>query len=256
MRVFKGCVIGREIAYTRKGANPLTTTLVTKTDKTPAHPASTTPPAENPEMNAAEVAKAATLILSMNDVTKAHYLALAPEAQAKFIELTPEAMQTEAEAAKAAKDAAAAAAAALTAGATEREVAQSAKITTLSTEVETLKSRLADSDVEKRANSEFAGSPVARPAWSKLLKAYAKLPDDARKASEDLLKAQCDLAKRAGGELGFTEEEAAKSFPAHAELARTVAELRKSDPKMSEGAARAHVLTGPGPRRPLQAPSR
>jgi hypothetical protein len=256
MRLFKGCLRADEIAMTRRGANQkdgkgLTGALVQKSRSTAPDPQ--TPP-ENPEMDTAELAKAqaaaVTTILTMDDVQKSHYLGLAPDAQVAFLAKSADDRKIEADAAKSAKDKATAEADAAKAGKTATEVETQKALEDTRKELEAIKSERAaeklDAEISKRARDEFAGYPGGEAKVVELLKAYSGLPEAARKASEDVMKAQCELAKRATGHFGLSEDEVMKGAPAHAELEKKAKDLMAADDTIASlEIAKGRVLSDP-----------
>lgn len=259
MRLFQGCLRADEIAMTRAGANSkdgkgLTGVLVQKSaDKTDPAPEAKSPP-ENSDMDAAELAKAQAsaldVILTMDDVQKSHYLAL-PTADAKvaFLAKSADERKTEADTAKSAADKVTLEAEAAKAGKSAREVELEKRAADQDKRIADLekadKDRRVDAEIEKRAREEFDGFPGGQAAVVDLLKAYAVLPDEARKASEDVLKGQCELAKRAGSHLGFmSESEIEKAAPAQAELQKKAADVAKRD-GVSIQVAKGRVLSDP-----------
>lgn len=233
MRIFQGCIEGREIAMTRQGMNTkdnkaLTTVLVAKSAPTPPAPAPATIPPENLDMTPAEVAKTMKTVLSFDDVTKAFYVGLPEDAAVAFLAKSADEQKTEAHAAKTATDKVVAEAEAAKAGKTAAEVELQKRFDAQTAEIELLKADRVDRDIEKRAREEFDGFPGGVTAVVPLLKAYAGLPADVRKASEEVLKAQCTFAKTAGRNFGLTDEDVAKAMPATAELERKAADVSKS----------------------------
>lgn len=206
---FEGCVEAREISLTRKGANQHAHVLIRKnaSGKPGAQPKLETSEMSTP----AEIAKAATAaavkIVSMDDVTKSHFLGLSEDAQVAFLEKSAEDQKKEAEAAKAAADKAAVEAEATKAGTTAREAELQKTLETQRAEIDALKAARAEDVITKRAETEFAGYPGGAKAVLPLLKAYAKLPEDERVASEAVLKAQCTLAANSSTGYGARSEE-------------------------------------------------
>lgn len=234
MRVFQGCIRGDEIARVRKGSNPLTSDLVRKS--APQDPAPPTPP-ENADMDAAELAKAqrqaVTTLLTMDDVQKSHYLGLDEAAQTAFLAKGAAERKSEADTAKSLKDRETAEADAAKAGKTTREVELEKRLADQGAEIEVLKGKSADAEVEKRARDEFDGFPGGVAEVVPLLKAYAKLPEADRKASEAVLKSQAAFAKTAGANIHLmSDDEVTKAFPAQAELTKKAKEALAADPTL------------------------
>lgn len=227
MRIFRGCAEGREIAMTRKGSNPHTAVLVAKNAPTPATPAATPP--ENLDMTPAEVAKTMKTMMSFDDVTKTYFVGLSEDAAVAFLAKSADDQKAEATAAKAAADKITAEAEAGKTGKTARELDLEKRLNDQQAVIDTLKSSQVERDLEKRAREDFAGFPGGHEAVLPLLKSFAKLPDTDRVAAEAVLKAQALLAKRAGAEIGFSEEEIAKAMPATAELEKRAKELAKAE---------------------------
>lgn len=236
---FIGCKKAAPLAITRVGANPGAHILVTKSHKD----APASEPLENPEMSttaAADAQKAqaaaVTKILSMNDVTKAHYLALSADDQVTFLEKTADEMNAAAADAKKALDAAAAAAAAAAAG-----TADTAKsIGDVRAENDVLKARIDDMDLEKRAEREFDGYPGGVDAVLPLLKAYKTLPDAVRTASEAVLKSQCKVALDSGVTKARRIDNGAAASASVA-IDEEVTKRRTANPELSTSAAVAAV---------------
>lgn len=249
MRIFQGCVEGREIAMTRKGMNslnakPLTTVLVTKAAPAPKKAPKADDPPEKNEMTPAEIAKTMKTALGFDDVTKGYFVGLGEEASVAFLAKSTDDQKAEATAAKSAADAKVAEVEAAKSGKTAAEVDLQKRFDAQSAEIEILKARAVDQDVEKRAREEFSAFPGGVEKVVPLLKAFAKLPDAERTAAEGVLKAQCEIAKNAGARLGYSEDEINKAAPAHAELAAKAAELAKSE-KVTVAIAKARILQDP-----------
>ncbi len=235
---FLGCKKAAPLAVTRVGANPGAHVLIKKTKGAPA------PESETTEMNDAEAAKAqaaaVSKILGMNDVTKAHYLALGEDAQVAFLAKTADEMNAEAATAKTAADTAAAAAVAAAAAATADTAAVAKSVTDLQAENAVLKARLDTADLEKRANTEFDGYPGGVDAVLPLLKAYAGLPEAARLASENVLKAQAKAALDSGVTVAKRVSNSAAAA-ATTQIEDAAKKLMDADPKKSMDDAIAEV---------------
>lgn len=258
MPKFEGCVEAKEISLTRKGANQHAHVLIRKNAE-PA-PGDAQPKLETTQMTDAEKKAAAIArdlevskialaqtnkIVGMTDVTKAHYLGLDADAQLAFLEKSGDDMAKEAEAAKAAAEKTKLEEDAAKSGKTTRELELEKRLDTQSAEIETLKAAQIERDLEKRADAEFAGFPGGSAKVIPLLKAYAKLPEDERKASEDMLKAQCLLAtgltKTFGGR---TEEGINKADTAAAKIEKAAKEYQ-AEHKCSYGDAYEAVTEMP-----------
>lgn len=213
MPKYEGCLEAREISLTRKGANPHAHVLIRKSLEAPS---SETPP-ENTDMpTAEEIQKAAAPIamamviktLGMNEITKAHFLALPDDQKDAFLAKTDTEMAEIAKAAKDEADRKAAEAEAAKAGSTvvENELRKSNEA--LQKRIEDLekagKETAAQTEIEKRAASaDFAGYPGGPKAVVEMLKSFADAPEAARTAAEGLMKAQALMAKRAGQGFGL-----------------------------------------------------
>src|SRR5882762_3730500 len=215
MPKFEGCTAGHEISFVKRGANPHTAVLLAKTAATP------------PESADMEV-KLFKALLGMNDVTKAYALALPEDKLTVFMAKTMDEQAAEATAAKTAAEAEAQKRLEIETGKSARELELEKTLATQRTEIDELKAARTEDNIEKRATIEFAGFPGGNAAVVPLLKAYAGLPEAARLASENVLKAQITLAKSAGATFGKTEEELAKFAPATTELVTKAAEIAKS----------------------------
>lgn len=216
---FIGCAKAGPLAVTKVGSNPLAFALVTKTKGSPQ-----TPNSENDDMDQKSVAKAATAILSMDDVTKAHYLALNEDGQVAFLEKSADVMKSEAHAAKKATDDAAAAAAAKAAGLSEREAAAEKRAQEAETRVATLEKRLDDSaltaEIEKTALSDdYKGFPGGSDKLMPALKTAFKLTGEDRTSMLDALKGQAAFARSTTQTLGgATPEHIEKTMPSTAKV--------------------------------------
>lgn len=219
---YEGCVQAKEISLCPKslggGANQHAHVLMLKSlnggqpvakplEKTemPAAAAAATAP------TAADLQKAALAnvnkILGFGEVTKAHYLSLDEDGQVAFLEKSKEEQDKIATEAKEAADRAAAEAEAAKSGVTPQMLELQKSNQRLTSELEALKAKDVQRDLEKRANDEFAGYPGGAAAVVPLLKAYATLPEDVRKASEDLLRAQAKAARESTSVFGGRSEE-------------------------------------------------
>lgn len=242
MPKFEGCVQAKEISLCPielgGGANPHAHVLMLKSMRGPT--ASTQP--EKTSMTDAEKAAAAAeaqkanlanlnKILLMNDVTKAHYLGLDADAQLVFIGKSLEDMTAEAEAAKSAADKAKAEEEAKKSGVTvevldlQKTVASQAQI------IKELQAGQAQTQLEKRAATEFAGFPGGVAAAVAKLKDLAALPEETRKSFEDMMKAQCTAATTVMRTFGaMSEADVSKVAGAEARLneaAKKYAEANK-----------------------------
>jgi hypothetical protein len=238
MPKFEGCIQAREISLCPielgGGANPKAHALVLKSMAAPAatQPENTPMPTEAEKAAAAAqtaaINKAAllqtTAIAAMSDVTKAHFLGLGdPDAQLAFLAKSADEQKAEAEAAKAAADKKALEEEALKSGTTPQVLELMKSNSDLRAEVEALKAKQVDADLEKRAATEFDGFPGGVAAVVPLLKAYAKLDEPARKVSEDMLKAQAAAAKGMTKVFGGrTEEEVSKQAGAQQRINEAV----------------------------------
>lgn len=240
MRVFQGCVEGREIAMTRKGANPHTQVLVAKT--APDVPVTTT--TEPTDMTPAEVAKTMKTALAFDDVTKAYFLGLAEDASVAFLAKSADEQKAEAATAKAAADKVIADAEAAKSGKTQADIDLQKRFDAQQVELDALKADRVDRDLEKRARDEFGGYPGGLPVVLPLLKSAAKLPEADRLGVESVLKAQSDFAKRAGGQIGLGEDEINKAAPAQAELVKKAKEVA-AEKHVSEQVAQGMILADP-----------
>lgn len=260
MPKFEGCVKGTEISLCPKtkggGANPHAHVLVLKTLSAPGADTKT----ETIEMSTeaekaaaaartAEINKAAreisNKIAGMSDVTKAYYLALPDDKQDAFLAKSADEMKVEAETAKAEADKKAAEEEAAKSGVTPQMLALQKSNAALAAEVETLKAAQVERDLEKRAHDEFDGFPGGPAAVVQLLKAYAKLDEPARKASEDLLKAQAATAKQMSKTFGGrTEQDLTKADAAKGRIEEAT-QKAMVDKKMSREDAWEWVIEQP-----------
>ena len=219
MPKFEGCLEGQEISFTRKGSNQHTAVLLHKSVRqlqrsAPAGDPAPTPSAE-PETMDISTAKA---LLGMNDVTKSHFLAL-PDAEAvAFLALDAATQASTAQVAKSAADEADRARVIAETGKSAYVLDLEKRVALQGAEIELLKGDKIDVAVAKRAAAEFSGYPGGEQVVIPLLKAYAKLPDAERIASEDILKAHITLAKSAGATYGRTPDQMATLAPAHTEV--------------------------------------
>lgn len=238
MPTFEGCVEAREISLTRKGANQRAHVLVRKTAAVAADPKLETKPMSTltdaekaaAATRAAEITKAALTISNkiagMSDVTKAYYLGLEEDKQIAFLEKSTKDMDDEAAEAAAAAKAKASADAAKAAGVTAREQELQKRLDDQSKEIDALKAVQADRDIEKRAAVEFDGYPGGIEKVVPLLKAYAKLPEADRLASEEVLKAQAKLGREASKTLGArSQEDITKADAANARIVEAAKKL-------------------------------
>lgn len=247
MPKFEGCVEAKEISLCPKslggGANPHAHVLVLKTlaggKPTERKTEKTMSGAAAP--STADVTKAALAvankIASMNDVTKAHYLALGEDEQLAFLEKSSEEQATVAKEAKDAADKKKMEDEAAKAGTTAEVVELRKTNATLTEQVEKLLAKDAERDLEKRADTEFAGYPGGSAAVVPLLKAYAKLPDDVRKASEELLKKQCQAAAVVTRSFGAATEADVSKAAAAQQRIEAAAEKYATDHKVSKAVA-------------------
>lgn len=232
MPKFEGCVEAKEISLVSVkrggGANQHAHVLIRKRA---ADPAADGNQVENTEMpTQAEITKAAlamtVAVAKMDDVTKSYWLALGEDAQTAFLEKSATDQKTEADTAKAAADRKVAEAEAAKSGKTVEFVALEKSNSELRAEVEALKAKNVESEIEKRADAEFAGYPGGSVAVVPLLKAYAKLDPEARTASEAVLKAQCQTASAMTKALGGrTEEQVSKADAAKSRIEKRAKEL-------------------------------
>lgn len=224
-RVFQGCIEGREIAMTRKGANPHTVKLVQKSAvKDPPAPAE---PKKTPEKSKMST-KALQRIVAMNDVTKSYFIGLEEKAAETFLEKSEADQDAEAIAAADTAKRATEEAEAVKSGKTVRELELEKSLATQGTQIADLQKRLGEADIEKRATVEFAGFPGGTAAAVDLLKSFADLPEAPRKAAEDLMKRQIELAKNASVVAGLSPEEFETRAPASAQLAKKAEDVAKS----------------------------
>lgn len=235
-RTFEGCVEAREISLTRKGANEHAVILVRKNMA----------PEANPEKIDMDVLKA---LAAMNDETRAYFLTLkTEETQKAFLAKKPEEQGAEVEKAAAAVvepvvDAADIAKTATTVA--EMQKAFSLQQKQLDDIVAKGVEDRATAEIEKRARTEFAAYPGGEAKVVPLLKAYSKLSEEDRLASEGVLKTQCEFAKRAGAQLTLvTEDEYAAAAPASAEVAKRAQELAK-EKGVTEQVAKGLLLRDP-----------
>lgn len=212
MPKFEGCKQAKEISLTRKGANQHAHVLVKKTLGAGAGPANQPEPEKTPMPQAAatDVAKTAlsmTLaIAKMCDVTKAHFFGLTEDAQLAFLEKSAEEQKAEAEAAKAEKDRKEAEAEAAKSGKTVEVVALEKRLADQDEIIKSLQAKQLDGELEKRAATEFAGFPGGVEAAVAKLRDISKLPEASRKGFEDMMKAQCDLAKSTTAAFGVRND--------------------------------------------------
>lgn len=254
MPTFEGCIQAREISLCPielgGGANPRAHALVLKSVASMAktQPENTAMSTE-PEKAAAAAAQTAainkaallqtTAIAAMTDVTKAHFLGLPdPDAQLAFLAKSADEQKTEAEVAKAAADKVALEAEAAKSGKTARELELEKGQDDLRAQIETLKAKQVQSDLEKRATTEFDGFPGGTVKAVERLKSIAGLPDADRVAIEDLMKAQA-LAAKANmlTYAGRTEEDITKAAAAKVKLDEAVKSYMAANPKVSETVA-------------------
>lgn len=245
MPKFEGCVEAKEISLCPVnrggGANPHAHVLMLKsmTGKTVETPTekTTMPAAAAATLTMADVMKAANKIAAMSDVTKAHYLALPETEQEAFLEKSTEDQAKIATEAKEAADKKKVEEEAAKTGTTVEVLALQKSNADLRAEMDVLKAKVADSDIAKRADTEFAGYPGGSAVLVPLLKAYSSLPEDVRKASEEMLKAQCrtavvltrsfgqpveqDVTKAQGAQARI--QEAVKSYAAENKVTESVA---------------------------------
>lgn len=242
MRLFQGCVEGREIALTRKGVNPHTAVLIRKSATTATSTAQTSP--ENTEMKTEDLAKAVNVLLSFDDVTKAHYVGLTEEAQVAFLNKSATERKTEADAAKAASDKTALEAEAAKSGKSAKELELEKSLEKANAAIADLQKSRVEDDIAKRASTEFGAFPGGAEKVIPLLKSFAKMPEADRLAAEAVLKAQCDFAKQAGSNVGITVDDLAKAHPATAELKAKAIEIAKAT-GVSEQVAEGAILADP-----------
>jgi hypothetical protein len=197
-----GCVEAHELSTCKQGANQYAHIILRKSAASKVGapiPEKTEMPTEAEKAAAiAEVAKAARAIAnkiaSMSDVTKAYYLALDDAKQDAFLEKSAADQATEAEASKAAKDKAEAEEEARKSGVSASELELRKSNQELRNEIDALKAKDADRDIEKRAVAEFSGYPGGAAELVPLLKSFQALPEDMRKKAEDNLKAVAKAA--------------------------------------------------------------
>lgn len=252
MPKFEGCVEGRELAFTRKGANGtpaggLTTVLVKKSAGDPANPqAEKTPMSEVDASKAAEkiiadATKAATTavssILAMNDVTKAHFLAMPDDAKTTFLAKSADDQKTEAETAKKAADDKIAAEDAAKAGKTAKEAELEKTVRDQGAEIADLRKAVdsgrEERDLEKRAREEFGGFPGGDAKAIERLKSIGKLPEADRQPLYDLMKSQIEMGKMAGSHIGMTDVEIEKTAPATTKVNAEARKRAQADSKKS-----------------------
>lgn len=217
---FEGCVQAKEISLCPKslggGANPHAHVLMLKS-LNGGKPVATTP-TEKTDMSgaaaqptAAEVQKIALAnvnkIMLFSEVAKSYYLGLDEDGQLAFLEKSKDEQEKLASDAKEAADKAKAEEEAKKAGTTTEVLELRKSNDEMRKELDALKAKDVDRDIEKRAAAEFAGYPGGTAAVVPLLKAYATLPEDVRKASEDVLKAQAKAAREATTVFGGRSEE-------------------------------------------------
>lgn len=190
------------------------------------------------------ITKALQRIASMNDVTKSYFVGLEESVAEAFLAKSAADQDSEATTAAEVNKKAAEEAERAKSGKTARESELEKRLDGQASEIEVLKAKLGDADVEKRANTEFDGYPGGAAVVVPLLKAYAKLPEADRIAAENVLKAHRDLAKSMVGTIGLTEEEVAKAMPATVELAKKAADLAKSE-GITLDAAKAAIFEDP-----------
>lgn len=236
-----GCVEAHELSTCKQGANQLAHHILRKS-MTPKD--NSTPEAEPAEaetektMNVAEIQKAAAnlslKLAKLSAVAQKHILSLSDDAAhdllvGKSVEEIEDVAKTADEAAKkrATEEEAA------KAGVSARELELQKRLDDQKAELEALKAKDAERDIEKRAATEFAGYPGGVTEAVSRLKTIAKLPADERGPLEDMMKAQCAQALAATKNLGGrTEEEVSKAVAAKTRLdtaAKAYAEEKKVD---------------------------
>jgi hypothetical protein len=231
---FLGCAKADPLAITRAGSNPVAFALVKKSKE----PAAADPNPESSEMmTAAEVAK----ILSMTDVTKAHYLALPETEQTAFLTKTADEMNKIAADAKKSADDAAAAAAAADAGRTAVDSEVQKSLTDKDAQIAALTKRLDTADIRKRAETEFDGYPGGADVVVPMLESFATLPEAVRKTSEDALKSVAKAALQSGQTLAARKSND-QAAAATQEIEAEVEKRLTADPKKSRVQATAEVL--------------
>lgn len=255
---FEGCVEAKEISLCPVkrggGANQHAHVLVRKNADPsggPQHkPENKTMPAALTDAEKAatiaardlEVSKIALAqtnkVVAMSDVTKAYYLALDETAQLAFLEKSAEDMATEAKTAAEAVEKKRLEDEAAKSGKTIEVVALEKRLTDQDEIIKGLQAGQAESAIEKRADTEFAGYPGGSAKVIPLLKAYAKLSEEDRKASEAVLKAQCKTGAAAMLTFaGRTEADMNKAASAQQRIDAGVEKMMKDNPGMTKGNA-------------------
>lgn len=252
---FEGCVEAKEISLCPVsrggGANQHAHALVFKHADPPG---GQQPKPENKPMPAAltdaekaaaaqaEINKAArsvaNKIAGMSDATKAYYLALDDDKQDAFLAKSAEDMAAEAKTAAEAAEKKRLEDEAAKSGKTVEVVALEKRLTDQDEIIKGLQAAQVERDIEKRADTEFAGYPGGAAKVIPLLKAYAKLPEADRTASEAVLKAQCNTAAAAMLTFsGRTEADLSKASGAQARLDAGVEKMMRENPNMTKGNA-------------------
>lgn len=260
MPKFEGCIEAKEISLTRKGANQHAHVLIRKNADPSGGPQ---PKPENNIMSVAltdaekaaaaqtaAVSKAArgiaNKIAAMSEVTKAYYLGLDDDKQDAFLEKAYAAQDEEAAEDKKTKDKKKFEDEAAKTGKTVEVLELQKKVDDQHVEIESLKADRVERDLEKRASTEFAGYPGGNEKVIPLLKAYAKLSDDDRKASEDVLKAQCKVAASAMAVFGARNEAyASKAETAQARIDGEITKRMQADSKLTKADAYEQVVEDP-----------
>lgn len=233
MPKFEGCEAGHEISFVKRGANPHTAILLKKN--------APSTPAEKAVMDA----KMLKALAGMDDVTKTYLVGLDDEKAVAFVAKAADEQKAEAHAAHDAAEAEKAAKEAKKAGKTAKEAELEKHLSDQATEIADLKKALAEdratAELEKRANTEFAGYPGGNEKVIPILKAAAAMPEDQRKVIEDQIKAHITLAKSAGATFGKSQDELNALAPVQTEVAAKAAELAKAKGITVE-AAKGEVL--------------
>lgn len=220
-----GCVEAHELSTCKQGANQHAHIILRKsmTPKDQTQPTPEKKMATAETHNVADVMKAAAAIAlklaSLTDVAKAHVTALAEDAQQELLQKSAAEIEAVAKAAKEEADKKASEEEARKAGVTARELELQKRADTLQAEVEALKAKDVERDLEKRAADEFAGYPGGVTEAVNRLKSIGKLPVAEQQPLIDMMKAQCAMAaeslKHFGGR---TEAEVTKASAAKTRL--------------------------------------
>lgn len=260
MPKFEGCIEAKEISLCPVnrggGANQHAHVLMLKSKGQPAaDPKVEKTPMPTEAEKAAEAQTAAinkaardisNKIAGMSDVTKAYYLALDDAKQDAFLAKTADEMKAEADAAKAAADKVAAEAEAAKSGKTVEFLALEKRADDQAKEIEVLKAAQVQTDLMKRATTEFDGYPGGPEVVVSLLKGYAKLDDDTRVASEAVLKSVAVNAKNATKALGGrNEEDVSKAAAAQTRIDAEVDKRMAADKTLKKSAVWEAVIEDP-----------